>query len=240
MRDDEKRIVHLEVDRHRGEHDPAQPAEDKKRHETAGEEQGRLEWRTRSAPERRDPAEDLNAGGNRDDHAGGGKEALAELRHRRRKHVVDPKPETDESRRDQRQDERRVTENSSARERWNDRRDKPGRRNENDVNLRMSKEPEDVLVEECVPAFGRIEEMGVNVREPIHRQVTARQHHRRHRKNDHEGLHDHRPDEDRDSVQRHANRAMFEDRRDNFHGADQGRDLGEGDHLRPEIDPFSG
>ena len=43
-----------------------------------------------------------------------------------------------------------------------DRGNEPERRNENDVDLRVSKEPEDVLVEEGISAFGRVHEVSRN------------------------------------------------------------------------------
>src|SRR4051794_24347966 len=96
MGHDEKSIVHLKIDRDRGQHNAAQPPEDKQCDETAGKKQWGFELRFGAPPECTNPAENLNSGRDRYDHAGGGEKALAELRHRRRKHVVDPEPESDE------------------------------------------------------------------------------------------------------------------------------------------------
>ena len=65
-------------------------------------------------------------------------------------------------------------------------------------------------------------------------------HHRRHGEDDHERSHQHRPDEQGDAVERHAGRTLLEDRDDGGHRHRQGRHLGVGDHLRPDVGPLAG
>src|SRR5437763_10956555 len=116
MRDHEERVVNLKVERHRRQHHAAQTAQDEDKEETEHEQQRRLEYGP-SGPQRRDPAEDLHAARDRDHHARGGEETLTELWHICGKHVMHPQPETNKSRRDQREDERQITEDRAARER---------------------------------------------------------------------------------------------------------------------------
>jgi hypothetical protein len=61
------------------------------------------------------------------------------------------------------------------------------------------------------------------------------EHHRRHGEDDHEARHQDRPQQERHPVERHARRALLEDRGDQLDRAGEGGDLGEGDHLRPDI-----
>ena len=79
MRHDEERVVDLQVDGNGSEHDPGETAQHKKEHESHHEQQ-RCSKANSPAPERHEPAEDLDAAGNCDHHAGGGKKAFAELR----------------------------------------------------------------------------------------------------------------------------------------------------------------
>ena len=58
--------------------------------EKAEHEQERCAEHGPAVPERRDPAEDLNAVGDGDQHAGCREEARAELRQARGEHVVHP------------------------------------------------------------------------------------------------------------------------------------------------------
>ena len=102
-------------------------------------------------PHRRDPAEDLQRRGNRDHEAHRGEEALAELRHVGREHVMHPQPERQEAGGDQRQHDRVVAEHRPPRERRDDRRDEAERRDEDEVDLGMSEEPEQVLPEQRSP-----------------------------------------------------------------------------------------
>src|ERR1044071_3587216 len=102
MRDDEERVVNLQVERHRGQHHSGETAENKDGEKAEHEKQRCLDVEL-AAPECRDPAEDLYAARNSNHHAGGREKTLAHLRYRRGKHVVHPQTEADETSRDQRQ-----------------------------------------------------------------------------------------------------------------------------------------
>ena len=93
VRDDEERVVHLQVHRNGREHYSGQPADQEREEEAEHEKKRRIELRP-ALPERRDPAEHLNARRDRDHEARGGEEALPELRQSGREHVVDPEPES--------------------------------------------------------------------------------------------------------------------------------------------------
>ena len=93
--DDEEGIVRLEVDRDRGEHHPGQATDQEGGEEGEHEPQRDFDERT-TAPEGGDPAEDLDAVGDRDHQARCREQPLAELRQGRGEHVVDPDAEADE------------------------------------------------------------------------------------------------------------------------------------------------
>ena len=115
----------------------------------------------------------------------------------------------------------------------------PERGNKDDVDLGMPEEPEDMLIEQRVAAFRGIDEMRADGA-VVQQENGARHHHRRHGEDDHERLHQHAPAVKRNAVERHAGRAHLKDRGDELGGHAQGRDLRERDHLRPDIDAFSG
>jgi hypothetical protein len=89
--------------------------------------------------------------GNRDQHAGRGEEARAELRQARGEHVVHPQAEREKARRDHRQNDGDVAEGLPPREGDHDGRDPARGRDEDDVDLRVAEEPEQVLVERTSP-----------------------------------------------------------------------------------------
>ena len=78
--------------------------------------------------------------------------------------------------------QRQVAEHRPAREGRQDGRDHADRRQEDDVDLGMAEEPEQVLPEQHVAAFGRIEEMRAD--QAVEDQRRARHHDRRHRQDD--------------------------------------------------------
>ena len=95
--DDEVGVVHQLVERYRGDHHPGEPADDEQHDEAEDEQEGDREARP-PVPDRRDPAEDLDPAGNRDHHARGREEALAQLRQAGGEHVVHPEAEAQECR----------------------------------------------------------------------------------------------------------------------------------------------
>src|SRR5437588_11349881 len=94
-----------------------------------------------------------------------------------------PDSEANESGRHHRYDNGGVSENAAARETRHESRKNCGPRQEDDVDFRMSKEPEEVLVEKNISTFCGIEE--VRTHEPIEKQQPASHHHGRHCKTDH-------------------------------------------------------
>src|SRR3954464_7668565 len=102
----------------------------------------------------------------------------------------------------------------------------------------MAEEPKKVLPQQRVAALARIVE--VRADEAVHDKKRARQHHRRHGEDDHEGGDQHRPDEERHPVQRHAGRAHLEDGGDDDDRGEQPGQLAEGDHLRPDVGALAG
>jgi hypothetical protein len=106
MGDDEIAVVDLEIEGRDRHHDAGEAAEREDEQESEDEERRRGDSEA-LAPRRdgRDPGEDLNAGWNRDRHAGGGEEAEAERRQPRRIHVMHPETEAEESGRDERDDD---------------------------------------------------------------------------------------------------------------------------------------
>ncbi|EGE59446.1 hypothetical protein RHECNPAF_2190041 [Rhizobium etli CNPAF512] len=236
MCDDEISIVNLRVERHGGHHQAGHSADDEGNQEADDEKQRCLEDET-SVPQRRQPAEDLRPGRNGDRHAGGGEEAASETRQTGNEHVMDPKPESQNTGRDHRQDKRQIAENRAPGEG----RDHGGHHadggQEDDVNLRVAKEPEQVLPEKDVAAFRGIVELCTD--QPVENERRGAEHDRRHGQNDEKGRHQHRPDEERNAIERHARCPQLEDGHDDFDGDGKGGYFGEGDHLCPEVHPLS-
>ena len=101
----------------------------------------------------------------------------------------------------------------------------------------MAEEPEQVLPQQHVAAFSRIEEVCAD--QAIEDQRGARNHDGRHRQDDDERRDQHGPDEQRDAVERHAWRALLKYGDDDLHRHGERRDLGEGDHLCPDVGPLA-
>jgi hypothetical protein len=97
----------------------------------------------------------------------------------------------------------------------------------------VPEEPEEVLPEQRVAAFRRIEELCPD--QAIRDQGRARDHHRRHGEEHHEGGDEKPPHEERYPVERHAGRALLHDRGDELNRYGDRRHFGEGDHLRPDV-----
>ena len=232
VRDDEIRVVHLRIQRHRGDHHAGHAADDEGEEKRQDEQQRRAQHRP-AKHERRHPAEDLHPVGDGDRHAGRGEEALAEPRQAGGEHVMHPQAEGQHAGRDRRHHQRQVAEHRPAREGRQDRGDHADRRQEDDVDLRVAEEPEQMLPQQHVAAFGRIEEMRAD--QAVEDQRRAGHHDRRHRQDDGKGGDQHRPDEQRHAVERHAGGALLEHRDDDLHRHRERRDLGEGDHLRPDV-----
>ncbi len=224
--------MHLQVERHRGDHHPAQAPDDEDHNEADGEQKRRPEHRP-AGPEGGDPGEDLQGAGDGDGHAGRGVEAVAQPRQAGGEHVMDPEAEGEEGVGDQRQHHHRVGDHGPAGEGGHDHRGHPERRDEDDVDLRVAEEPEQVLPEQVISPLGGVVEVGAH--QPVGDQVAGGQHHRRHGEDDHEGGRQHGPQEQRHASQGHAGRAHLHDGGHQLHRDGQGGEFGEGDHLRPDV-----
>ena len=92
MGDDEECVVHLEIEGDGGEHHAGQAAQHEDEDEAEDEVHGGGHANA-AGPEGREPAENLNAAGDGDHHAGRGEIRFADLRQARGEHVVHPKAE---------------------------------------------------------------------------------------------------------------------------------------------------
>src|SRR4051812_24809057 len=138
MCDDEVGVVDLEIDRDGGEHHASQTTDHKNEDKAANKKERNrkgaaacsppstfrlfffLGGKKAAAPDGCEPAKNLNPTRDRDHHARPGEEAATEEGQRGGKHVVHPKPETDESRRDERKNERGVTKDWTTRKCFDD------------------------------------------------------------------------------------------------------------------------
>src|SRR5882672_9365362 len=101
----------------------------------------------------------------------------------------------------------------------------------------MAKEPELVLIEQCVATLRRVKDVCVN--QTVHGEKTTGKHYRGHRENNHERGDELRPHKQRQPVKRHARSAHFENSPNNDDGAYEAGDLYKGDDLRPDIHALS-
>src|SRR3954463_11955674 len=169
MSDNEVCIVKVGVEGKRREHSPGQPAHNKDAEKPKYENERSFQIPF-AGPECCHPAEDLDAVWHNDQHARRGKNALAELRKRRDEHVVHPNAEANERCSNHRQNKRCISESLSPGKSCDDHRDHSSGWNENDVNLRVTEEPEEVLPHYRIAALSLIEKMGAYVGEAVHRQ----------------------------------------------------------------------
>jgi hypothetical protein len=137
----------------------------------------------------------LNTGGNGDGHAGCGEERQAQGRNASREHMVDPQAETEEARCNQGNDYQSITNERRARQCRHDRRNESGGRQEADVDLRVTEEPEQVLPEKGVAASSRSKERPTEGTLDFEKHRC--QNYRGERDHNHSGENQHRPTEDR-------------------------------------------
>jgi hypothetical protein len=114
-----------------------------------------------------------------------------------------------------------------------DHRHHAGGRHEDDVDLRVTEEPEQMLPQQRVAALGRDEERPVEG--PLELEHQRAQHQCREGEDDHAGEHQHGPGVDRDLVQRHARRPRPENADDDLDGRGDDRDFDKGDAQQPEV-----
>src|SRR6185437_15806866 len=101
MRDNEKRVMDLQIEGHGTQQHAGESAQYEDGDEAEDKMQGSVQSQT-AAPERGDPAEDLHSAGDGDHHACGGEITGCNLRQAGGEHMMHPQPEPNETRRDQR------------------------------------------------------------------------------------------------------------------------------------------
>ena len=175
----------------------------------------------RSAPHGGNPREDLHTGWHGNHHGGEHEVGLRVHADTGSVHVVRPHNEADEADGDHGVGHAEVAEHRLARERRHDLADHAEARQDENVNLRVSKEPEQMLVEERIAATLRREERGAEVAVCQQHRNGACEH--RQRQEQQEGGHQNGPNKQRHLVQRHAGCAHVEDGGDEVDGAEDRR-----------------
>ncbi|MBG9885479.1 hypothetical protein ABE10_02525, partial [Bacillus toyonensis] len=141
-----------EVQRRGRQDHTGESAEDERDQEAQREHHRRLEG-DRSSPHRADPVEDLHTRRHRDEHGHQGEEGQQDRP--RDVHMVRPHRDRERSDRDGRVDEGLVPEDRLAAEHREDLRDDAEERQRDDVDLRVTEEPEQVLPQKHA-AVGRV------------------------------------------------------------------------------------
>ncbi|KAF1854768.1 hypothetical protein Lal_00013172 [Lupinus albus] len=201
-------ILQVVVDAAVGQHHAGHAADREQEDEADRPDHRRLEFEA-AAPHRRDPREDLDAGGHRDDH---GRRREVHLRVHVEAggvHVVRPHDEADDADRDHGVSHAEVAEHRLLREGRDDLADDAEARQDHDIHFGMAEEPEQVLVQDRVTTAGRIEERRAEV--AVRQQHGDRRGENRQRQQQQERGDQHRPHEQRHLVQGHARRAHVED-----------------------------
>ena len=183
---------------------------------------------------RRQPGEDLDAGRHADGDAGGGEEAGHDRRQADGEHVVRPQGERHEADGDEGGDEPRVAGDLAAGEHRHDHRHRPGRREELDVHLGVTEDPEQVLPQQRAAAGLRIEELPAEAAAELEQQAADDE--RGEGEHDHERGDEHRPGEQRHARQGHPGGAELEDADDDLDARGDGGDLGHAEPEDPEVE----
>lgn len=105
------------------------------------------------------PGKDLNRAKNRDGHAGRAEKTHRHERHSDRKHVVYPNAKPDYASEHRCNRDVWIADDGAAAEYGNDHRNHAGRRQEDDINPRVAKKPEQLLPQQDEAAVCNIEEM---------------------------------------------------------------------------------
>src|SRR5258707_858866 len=149
-------ILQRSVDAGIGEHHAGHAADSEEKNEAGRPQHGCLEFE-RAAPHGGDPREDLHAGRHGDHHRSDHEISLGSSRHADGVHVVRPHHKADAADRHHRIGHAEVAENRFLREGRHDLTDHSKTRHDQDVDLRMSEEPEQVLEQNRVATAGRSE-----------------------------------------------------------------------------------
>ncbi len=188
----------------------------------------------RAAPHGRDPREDLDARGNRDNHRCENEVALRVERQTDRVHMVSPDDEADNTNRDHSVSHAEITEDRLAREGRNDVADDTETRQDQNVHFWMTEEPEQMLVKDRITTAIRREEGRAKVTiSQQHGDATCEN---RKRKQQQECSYQHSPGEQRHLVQRHARSTHVQDRRNEVDRTEDRRRSGNMERENREID----
>ena len=182
--------------------------------------------------------EDLHAGRHGDHHGGDVEVGTRVDVEADRIHVMGPDDEADEADRHHRIGHAEIAEHRLLGEGRHDVADDAEGRQDHDVDFGVAEEPEQVLEQDRVAAAGRIEEGRAEVAVGQQHGDRAGQH--RHRQQQQEGRRQHRPDEQRHAVQRHAGRAHVEDRGDEVDRAEDRRRAGQMQREDRHVDRGAG
>ncbi len=203
-------ILQRSVDAGIGEYHAGHAADSEEKNE-AGRPQHRCLEFERAAPHGGDPREDLHAGRHGDHHRSDHEISLGSSRHADGVHVVRPHHKADAADRHHRIGHAEVAENRFLREGRHDLTDHSKTRHDQDVDLRMSEEPEQVLEQNRVATAGRSEKSSSEIAVgQQHRDSTGEHRHRQQNEEHRDQL---RPDEQRHLVHRHSGSAHVENGR---------------------------
>ena len=225
--DHEVGVLGAEVDRRRGEHDPADPAEGEYVDHPDRPDHRRREAQV-AAPHRGDPVEDLDSGRDRDEQRGQREEGQVDRTGR--EHVVGPHAHRQRPDGDHREDHEPVAEEGLAREDRDHLADDPEVGQDQDVDLRVAEEPEQVLPQDRAAAQRRVEEGAAEV--AVDEQEGEADGDRRECEQDEDRRHEDAPGEHRHPEHAHPGRPATVDRGQEVDRAEDPGDSDEGDPRR--------
>ena len=236
MCDHEVRVSLLKVDRHGCVHDSAQPAERELEYRGDAEVERGLHPQ-RTAPHGRAPTENLDPGGNRDQHRGDGKRRVRHRAHSGREHVMPPNAVRQKADEHHRIRHPGVTEQGLAREHRQNLRHHPEGRQRHDVDLRMAEQPEQVLPQDRRGT--QLDQVEVRADEAVEKQEEQAHRQTWKGEQDEDGGDQHRPHEHRHPHKGHAAGAHIDDGDEEVEAAQQGRDAEDEQADIPQIDVYA-
>ena len=221
MRHDERCVVQVDVDRKRAEKQPRQPADGERDQEHQRPHHRGIEL-DRSLVERRQPVEDLDRAGHRDEEGQEREHDSRRIRHAAGEHVVSPDEGPDGGDRDRGAGDELVAEDRPSREGRNDLRDHSHSGQDHDVDRRVRVDPEQVLVEDRIASVRRVEDR--HAEPALEHDQTQRDADDRRRDDLDPARRVQRPDEQRHPEPRHARRS---------HAVHRGDEVQSGEDRRP-------
>ncbi len=237
MGNDEVTIGLLEVDRGAGMHDAAEAA-DREFDEKAHSEQHRGGKPQAPAPYGRDPAKNLDAGRDRNEHRGYRERAVRHRSHAGREHVMAPHAVGQKRNQDQRVRHHRIAEQGLAREHRDYFRDHPEGRQGHNVDFGMAEYPEQVLPQDRGRTRDDLVVIGAEI--AIHEQEDEADRQRGKGEQDQNDGHQQRPDKHGHPHEGHARRAHIDDGDEEVKRAHHGRDAQDEQSDVEEIDIRAG